>query len=116
MNWAADAFREHESRYRNAVLVDAWGHLAPKQEDHPGYMVFAKGQYRETIVIESVWKNHAGVELSGSPWLLQAENDFAFDKTHMKCRGEGVWRFDGIMRMCKNGRIKFIGKVKKVKT
>jgi len=112
----ADAFYPVERESKIRVMHATWGHLAPKDGDHSGHMIFAEGQYRDIVVIASTWRDAVGKEVDGSPWLYQAENDFAYEKTKAKQRGEGVYRFDGVMRMCKNGRIKFIGKVRRIKT
>lgn len=104
----ADAFLPAEAEHRGRVMHATWGHLAPEpRKKYPGFMVFAFGQYRD-VVIESDYG-----ALPDSPWLYTAEHDFALDKA--KDRG-CIYRFDGTVMMCKNGKFKFSGKVRKVRT
>jgi hypothetical protein len=100
----AEAFIPAEQEHKNRVMHATWGHLAPEpRKKYRGYMVFACGQYRDIVVISSDYS-----DMPNSPWLYQAEHDFAFKKAK---RGK-VHRFDGTLMMCKNGKFKFSGKVR----
>jgi hypothetical protein len=102
------AFAPIDAAYKAAVLHNTWGHLAPEpRKRHKGYLLFAFGEFGDMISIKSDFKG-----LSDSPWFYDALNDF-MDK-HSKRRGT-VYRFDGDVMMCKNGKFKFLGKVTEVK-
>lgn len=46
MPWI-DAFAPAEEAYREAVMRDTWGHLAPeKNKSYPGRLVFSFGVYK----------------------------------------------------------------------
>lgn len=106
----AEIFSEHEARHQSKVLHNTWGHLAPKpRERHRGYIVFAKTCYSQEVVIAS---DFAG--LSDSPWYYDALHSYISEK--LEDKSEGIYRFDGEVYMCLNGKFKFVGRVEPVPT
>jgi len=103
-----ELFSEHEARERSAVMHDTWGHLAPTARvRHKGFIVFAKTCYRQEVVIESEFSG-----LNDSPWYYDALHDYISEK--LNTRDEGIYRFDGDVYMCLNGKFKFSGKTNKI--
>lgn len=99
MSGFADAFAEHEARFKAAVMRDTWGHLDASPGVYDGYIVFTHGTYGDIVVIDNHFEG-----LSDSPWLY----DHIYDKvnkfvdTGRTERGR-VYRFDGVYIRQKNG-------------
>lgn len=109
-NWAAEAFAEHEARYKAAVMNSTWGHLAPKpRRVYRGEILFAHGEYRDLVVLRSNFKG-----LPDSPWFYEDLHNFVADKAS-KRRSGAVLRFVGTYTMFKNGKGRFSGKVRDVR-
>jgi hypothetical protein len=67
-----EAFRPAEEAYREAVLRDTWGHLAPeKGRSYPGRIVFSFGVYDSGDLNPTVLVCDFG-ELDGGPWFYNA--------------------------------------------
>lgn len=79
MPWI-DAFSPAEEAYKEAVLRDTWGHLAPeKGKSYPGRIVFSFGVYdsgdlNPTVLVCDF--GEADDELDGGPWFYNALNEF----------------------------------------
>jgi hypothetical protein len=106
-----------DAHNRRIVEHQTWGHLAPKpQTIYPGFILFTHGCYGDITVIQSEFEG-----LDDSPWYYRALHDYVGDfivpprQNTTKMAG-GIWRFDGTCRMFKNGRIKFSGKIKPMRT
>ena len=95
----ADAFAPAEARYKAAVMVDTWGHLAPKKNTtYRGHFVFAVGcfgsDHLNPTAIECEF-NDPEEELESSPWFYEALNDFMQE---MDTEAGGVYRWEGTFR------------------
>lgn len=107
-NWANAAFAKHEANHRSKVMHDTWGHLAPEpRKPFIGHILWTYSDWGIITPIRSMFEG-----LSESPWLFEALTDFISEKS--KKQG-GIYRFDGTVMMCKNGKFKFSGKVRAVK-
>lgn len=75
MPWI-DAFIPAEIQYRNAVLADTWGHLAPKKnKTYPGRIVYAVGCFGDDpLNPTAIVCEFDG--LDSSPWFFEAMTDF----------------------------------------
>jgi len=75
----ADAFRPAENHYRQQVLAETWGHLAPrKNKKYKGRIVIAVGCYgndhlNPTVLIAEF------EDLDDSPWFFDALQEFIQD-------------------------------------
>lgn len=104
----AEVYSGPLAKQYNAVINNTWGHLAPKpRARHKGHIVFAKTCYNQEVVIESEF---AG--LNESPWQYEALHDYIHETLNTK--EEGIYRFDGDVYMCLNGKFKFSGTIKKL--
>lgn len=85
-----------ELEYRNQILGETWGHLAPeKNKTYTGYIVFTWASYGDLVIIDAHWDG-----LEDSPWLYDAMQKFVFDQ-HLKAVGiveGGVYRFEGTLK------------------
>lgn len=107
MSTLATAFDAHEALYREQVHQDTWGHLMPEQgRAYPGTLLFAKGVYRDVVVIRSDFG-----DLDGGPWFYDHVHDYIHD--HAGDEGT-ISRFTGTYRMLKNGKGRFVGKIVRV--
>lgn len=99
----ADAFAPVEARYRDQIMEETWGHLAPeKGRKYPGHIIFAIGCYGDDPLNPTVLQvNFDG--LDDSPWFFESLTRFLSDS---QVRGEdrerfkvgGVYRFEGSFR------------------
>jgi hypothetical protein len=102
MSAIAEAFAPLDARYREAVMRDTWGHLAPtKNKKYPGYILFCHASDGYLCPID-----YDFIGLPGSPWLHDAVIDFISDNTPEQCV---IYRFDGSFK-----NYKFTGTIKKV--
>lgn len=100
-------YDEHERRYKNAALVDTWGHLAPAPDKiFNGFLIWTYGEWGHISPVKQCF-----IGLEDSPWFFDALNEFICKKS--KKQGS-IYRFDGSVKMCKNGVFKFSGKTKVV--
>jgi hypothetical protein len=75
-----------------SVQKETWGHLAPKpMATYTGYIVFAVGEYGDTMVVRSHFRSEKAGVLSSSPWYYQDEQDFVSGKR----QSVGIYRFEG---------------------
>ena len=97
----AEAFIPVDESYKEAVMENTWGHLAPRRNiQHKGLMLFARSEYGDLVILNSAF---AG--LDDSPWLFQAMMDFVCENTP----APGIYKFTGSFR-----NYKFVGDVAKV--
>ncbi len=76
MNWAERAFGPAEEIYRQEVLRDTWGHLAPtKGREYPGRIVFSFGVFDSGDLNPVVLVCDFG-DLDSSPWFYDALQGF----------------------------------------
>lgn len=102
---------EHEARYKDAVMHHTWGHLAPEpRKQHRGYILFTRGEYREEVCIRSAFQG-----VKDSPWFYNGLHDFIHIQLKRRDTYGRIYRFDGTVMMCKNGKFKFSGKVRSVR-
>lgn len=105
----ADVFAPVLAAQRAQVMRETWGHLAPvPRRRYVGYILFAHGAYGDIVPIRA---NFHG--LSDSPWFFSAMMDFLASRKTAPGR---VYRFEGIFMAYKNGKSRFFGKTRSVKT
>jgi hypothetical protein len=104
-----EVFQEVDAEYRNRVMHNAFGHLAPKLgRPYKGWMTFCITCFGDIVVIDFEFKN-----LSSSPWFHQNAHDFVYEQAKDK---EGkVLKWTGVYRMYTDGTYKFDGPVEEVK-
>lgn len=79
MPWV-DALAPAQEAYKEAVMRDTWGHLAPeKGKTYPGRLVFSFGVYESgdlnpTILVCDF--GDSSDDLDGGPWFYRAVHDF----------------------------------------
>lgn len=99
-----EAFAPIKEKYREDVIQNTWGHLAPKVHiKYYGYIIVATSVFRYTYLLDYDFKN-----LSGGPWLAEDVGDFMFNSnfTHDV---SSIYRFDGWYKKFKNGNYQFGG-------
>lgn len=74
--WVEEAFGPVEARYRQEVLANTWGHLAPKRGlTYPGRVVFTFGVFDSGELNPTVIAcDFEG--LDDSPWFYEHLNDW----------------------------------------
>ena len=103
----AEAFAPAENKYRNQVLANTWGHLAPKpQNKYEGYILFTLGAYGDITVIDCEFK-----DLDDSPWFYDHMYDFVCNNSQERA---STYLFEGTYTMFKNGKCRFSGKILEV--
>jgi hypothetical protein len=71
-----EQFNKHDEMYREAVMQDTWGHLAPKKNKiYKGRVVFAIGCY-DSGDLNPTPLTSDFEDLSSSPWFYDALHDF----------------------------------------
>lgn len=102
----ADVFAPVEAKYREQVMQETWGHLAPKKnKTYKCSITWALGCFGSECLNPTVLSCEAG-ELDGGPWFYDALIDFL----HEYSEEEGaVFRFDGTFR-----NYAFKGKVRRL--
>jgi hypothetical protein len=101
------------------VNKDTWVHLAPKPlATYEGYIVFAVGEYGETVVVKSHFRSEKAGVLNSSPWYYQDEQDFVQSKR----TAVGIYRFEGTYvkqkepeQVWMNAPCKFTGMIRRLK-
>jgi hypothetical protein len=106
----ADAFAEHDARYKAQVMYDTWGHLDPRPGvTYPGEILFCYGCYRDITIIRADFD-----DLDGGPLFYALLHEFVGRK--YKGEAENIYLWRGYFRLNKTtegGR--FVGKVRKIK-
>lgn len=79
----ADAFAPAEAQYKEAVMQNAFGHLAPqKNRRYRGNIVFTAGVWGDEelnpVSLRCEFSNKTVGELQGSPWFYDFLQDFYF--------------------------------------
>ncbi len=95
------------AKYREAVMQETFGHLAPKRgKTYRGYIVFAVGCFGSDplnpIALECEFKG-----LDSSPWFFEAMTTLLGE---LKTEAGNVYRWEGIFR-----NYEFAGTMRKVK-
>lgn len=98
----ADAFAPIEARYREQVMRDTWGHLAPtKNRTYRGFIVFAIGCYGSDELNPTV----LSIDFKGlddSPWLFDELAEFLgkpqWNTDRKRWKTGCVYRFDGAFK------------------
>ena len=99
-----DAFAD---RKRRDVLRETWGHLAPKpNRPYQGWMIFAHTAHGDCLPIDYDFQR-----LDSSPWLFEAIMDFINEHTDE----EGIYRWEGIFKMDRQGNCTWRGLVTRIK-
>jgi len=110
-NYMEAAFAPAEARYRQAVLADTWGHLAPKKnKKYKGYVIFALGCF-DSGYINPTPLSFELDDLNSSPWFYSAIHEWLQDMVEPMGLEEGnIYRFDGYFK-----NYEFVGTVSKMK-
>lgn len=105
----AEVFAPVEAHYRQQVLKETWGHLAPKRnKKYRGFIVFAIGCYGSDYLNPTVLSCELE-GLSDSPWFFDALMEWLSSHQHCSSIGEDedkdckfkighVYRFNGYFR------------------
>lgn len=105
------AFAPAEAAYKELVMRDTWGHLAPKsQTTYTGYVLFTLGCYGDIVVINYEFNDDHHNELPGSPWFADDLMDFVVKQID-QVEGGTILRFEGSYRKFKNGKSRFSGSI-----
>lgn len=93
-----EAFAPAEARYKEAVMFDTWGHLAPKKNQaYKGRIVYAVGCFGSDNLNPTAIVFDFG-ELDSSPWFFEKMAEFLSDQKE-NLRKEGcVYEFTGSFR------------------
>jgi len=87
MHWTG-YFEQHEAMYKECVLQDTWGHLAPKMgEVYTGIIIFTLTEWNQSELISCKFK-----DLSCSPWFFDHMKEYIFQY----CKNNdnvGVYKF-----------------------
>jgi hypothetical protein len=105
-------------KYVEDVWQGTWGHLAPRPRAvYSGYVLFTLGTHGDITVINWDFTLPDKTELDGSPWFHVDLHDQVYrwieQKNHL--RG-GIWQFDGTFERLKNGKSRWRGKVRPMRT
>lgn len=118
MNYMEAAFAPAEAKYKQEVLADTWGHLAPlRNKTYRGHVVFAVGCFGSDdlnpTIIECELESRDGVSLDSSPWFYDSVTDFVGEFVGIDDSGEaktgGVYRWEGTFR-----NYKWTGKLRRL--
>lgn len=107
----ADAFAPAEAHYKELVIQETWGHLAPKKnKTYKGKVVYAVGCFGNDnlnpIPIRSEFMG-----LDSSPWFYDALNEFLQDLPEEQRKEGCVYEWLGTFRNYKlSGIIKLVYK------
>lgn len=132
----ADIAAGIEEEQRWGQFARTWGHLFPEPGDHPGVIVVAHSQYGDqgVIVVQQAFQ-----DVEDSPWFYEALTYFACramrqkrvrhvtkvgtvqereilrsvtytDIEYTAVHSPGIWEFQGVLRVHKNGKLRFAGK------
>jgi hypothetical protein len=99
----ADVWAPVDAHYRQQVLKETWGHLAPKKNrKYKGFIVFAIGCFGSDHLNPTVLSCELK-DLESSPWFYEALCEWLSDQ--QECDDEksafkigNVYRFDGFFR------------------
>jgi hypothetical protein len=114
----ADAFAPIEEKYRNQVMAETFGHLAPQpRQKYSGEILFTHGEYGDIVVIKNT------IDIDDSPWFFEDMQQFVAGYivqgrdtyvNRTKIESGAVYRFTGHYTKFKNGNCRFSGKITKV--
>ena len=106
-DYMAEAFAEHEARYRAAVMAETWGHLdAPPGVTYRGFLVYAVTAWGQVEPIEAIF-SHGTHEAEGPGFYSHMCN---FIGSGASGREVGVYRFDGTYRVSRRGAATWKGR------
>lgn len=91
------------TRRSDAVRHDTWGHLKAGVGHHPGYMIFAEGEYREVVSLRSRFDT-----APSSPWFYADQQAFF---ASLDTESATIYVFNGHYRVDDAGAGEFVGTV-----
>lgn len=101
----ADVGPSMNEEFKNRVMHQTWGHLAPEPgRKYRGDVLFAHGEYGDLVVLRDNFDN-----LPGSPWF-KSHLDGHFTTLAQSLRAGTVATWRGTYTMLKNGSCRFSGK------
>ncbi len=115
-NYMEEAFAPAESRHRQAVLADTWGHLDPKRNNkYAARVVYAVGCFGSDCLNPTVIASEFE-DLDSSPWFFDSLQDFLSESAphgddEVGCVYEWIgtfrnYKFKGTFRLILNANIK----------
>lgn len=106
MNYMEAAFAPAEAIYKEKLLQQTWGHLAPRRgKTYRGYFIFAVGCFGCDDLNPTPIECEFG-KLAESPWFYNSLIDFIGE---MGTEAGGVYRWEGTFR-----NYEFIGTVRRL--
>jgi hypothetical protein len=109
MSGLAEAFAPAEAIYREVVLTNTFGHLAPEpKKEYPVRLVFGLDAYGHSFVLQSDFSG-----LFDSPWQYRHLMDFVFSK--VRYSNGGLYGFVGTYKVGPKGGATWKGKVTRLK-
>jgi hypothetical protein len=93
----------------NEVMRETWGHLDTEPGvKHPGSIVFAIGMYSDGA--QAIISTDFGKDVGNGPWFYYGINDWLSDQD----LDQGVYRWSGWYKLCKNGKHQFVGRSRRI--
>lgn len=100
-------FSLHDSKYRNHILADTWGHLdAEIDRVYTGWIVYTHGCYGDLTIIN--WEFE---DLPDNPWIYEEIQAFIADMENDACT---IYRFIGTYVREKDGNALFDGMIEEI--
>jgi len=115
----AEVFAPIEAVYKERVMRDTWGHLAPKRgEIYNGWILFGTNAFgsMNAQLLDAEWVCPSE-KMKSNPWIYEDINEYLLSKMGNKSKfKEGcVYLFTGTYRLYSNGAHSFGGKFKHIK-
>ena len=113
----AEAFAPIEAVYKERVMRETWGHLAPKRGTiYKGWILFGTNAFgsMNPQLLDAEFKAGKNV-LDSSPWSYEDIENYLYKRDN-KFKPGCVYKFEGTYRIYKNGTHSFIGKFRKINT
>lgn len=113
--------------YKQAVMYNTWGHLAPKiGTTYQGFILFGTNGFG-TInpqLLDAEFEETNGEQMGASPWSYDHIESYLFKRFELGCWNKKkpifkpgcVYKFEGTYTIYKNGGHSFNGKIRKINT
>lgn len=115
----AEAFAPIQAVYKERVMRDTWGHLAPKIGTvYTGWILFGTNAFgsMNPQLLDAEFKSGKTV-MDSSPWSYEDIENYLDKRVDRKNFKPGcVYKFEGTYRIYKNGAHSFGGKFRKINT
>jgi len=106
-----EAFAPIEQHNKAVVMINTWGHLAPKrQKKHKGFVLFTCTAYGQTYNIDNEFET-----VEDSPFFFEDMENYIHNYSNeLPKNSYGIFKFEGHYIKFKNGNGRFTGKVTKI--